>query len=397
MTYNKLNIKIDEKLKKRNEFDKTLLSEFATLDSQAILSRKINFSLRPPFIIDVDLIQNSVLFNRYGNKTQVFSFQKNNDISTRAYHVQLVSRIARTIGRALKLNENLIEAIALGHDLGHAPFGHRGETELNKIAQDYGYLFSHNVQSARYLTEMNQPRNSLQTIDGILCHNGEVLEKLLIPNNNKLKNFKSMTNLLQKSYFQKLTPEELTPMTLEGCLVRVCDLIAYIGKDRQDAKKLKICKSDFLQNKLGSDNSQFIYNISVDIIENSYDQNYIKISDDVADAINELKKDNYEKIYKSKKVNDDYLFLKSYFKDLFDYYYNLNELDFEKQISLHLNYNIKNKDYFNNWKDKKHIIIIDFIASMSDNYFLELCKHLKLKCCENPIEIKNYDFSIEEN
>ena len=110
---------------------------------------------RPAFVRDTEKIMHSPYYNRYADKTQVFSFYKNDDISRRAYHVQLVSRIARNIGKVLGLNNDLIEAIALGHDIGHTPFGHAGERILNEIYREKtGRFFNHNVHSVRVLDGM---------------------------------------------------------------------------------------------------------------------------------------------------------------------------------------------------------------------------------------------------
>ncbi len=130
---------------------------------------------RPAFVRDVEKIMNVPYYNRYSDKTQVFSFYKNDDISRRAYHVQLVSRIARNIGNVLGLNTDLIEAISLGHDIGHTPFGHEGERQLNAIYNgETGRYFNHNVHSVRVLDGITNWNISLQTLDGILCHNGEM-------------------------------------------------------------------------------------------------------------------------------------------------------------------------------------------------------------------------------
>lgn len=129
---------------------------------------------RSAFVRDVEKIMHSPYYNRYTDKTQVFSFYKNDDISHRALHVQLVSRIARNIGKLLGLDLDLIEAIALGHDIGHTPFGHAGEKFLNDLYHaNTGRYFNHNVHSVRVLDKIFNLNISLQTLDGILCHNGE--------------------------------------------------------------------------------------------------------------------------------------------------------------------------------------------------------------------------------
>ena len=131
--------------------------------------------LRPAFVRDIDKIINCPYYNRYADKTQVFSFYKNDDIARRALHVQLVSRISRTIGNALGLNPDLIEAIALGHDIGHTPFGHAGEKFLDELMyQTCGRHFSHNIHSVRVLDGIFPYNISLQTLSGIASHDGEM-------------------------------------------------------------------------------------------------------------------------------------------------------------------------------------------------------------------------------
>ena len=130
---------------------------------------------RTAFIRDIDKIIHCPYYNRYADKTQVFSFYKNDDITRRALHVQLVSRIARTIGKALNLNLDLIEAIALGHDIGHTPFGHAGEKYLDELLSSHtGRRFSHNIHSVRVLDRIYPYNISLQTLSGIASHDGEL-------------------------------------------------------------------------------------------------------------------------------------------------------------------------------------------------------------------------------
>ena len=129
---------------------------------------------RPVFVRDVEKIMHLPYYNRYADKTQVFSFKNNDDITRRAQHVQLVSRIARNIGSVLGLNLDLIEAIALGHDIGHTPFGHAGERFLSELYHnETNRYFNHNVHSARVLDTIFARNFTMQTLDGVLCHNGE--------------------------------------------------------------------------------------------------------------------------------------------------------------------------------------------------------------------------------
>ena len=135
--------------------------------------------LRPAFVRDGEKILHMPAYNRLNGKTQVFSFRPDDDITRRGLHEQLVGRVARDIGRALGLNLDLIEAIALGHDVGHTPFGHAGERFLNEVFHERtGRWFFHNVQSVRVLDVIYGRNLSLQTLDGVICHNGERPQRL---------------------------------------------------------------------------------------------------------------------------------------------------------------------------------------------------------------------------
>lgn len=154
------------------------------------LKPSIEFDIRWPFEKDIDRVLYSKSYSRYVDKTQALSFFSNVHITKRSLHVQWVSRIARQIGRGLNLNLDLIEAIALGHDLGHAPYGHVGEQAINDCLEErhFGY-FTHNANSVRHLLFIE--RNgvgynvSLQVLDGILCHNGEILSRIYKPDSSK--------------------------------------------------------------------------------------------------------------------------------------------------------------------------------------------------------------------
>ena len=180
--------KIKENLLKREDN----LSEYATKSSSAIRLKKEIDDIRTPFFRDIDRIIHSISYTRYMDKTQVFSYLNNDHVSKRIVHVQLVSKIARTIGRFLRLNEDLIEAISLGHDIGHTPIGHVGESILNNISQkELNEYFMHNVQSVRTYLSLDNNGNgsnlSIQVLDGILCHNGEMVTNIYEPNFNKTK------------------------------------------------------------------------------------------------------------------------------------------------------------------------------------------------------------------
>lgn len=191
---------------------------------------------RPPFVHDIDKIMHCPYYNRYTDKTQVFSLIKNDDITRRSLHVQLVSRISRTIGGALNLNLDLIEAIALGHDIGHPPFAHTGEWYLDELYhKNTGRHFSHNIHSVRVLDKIFPYNISLQTLNGIASHNGEIELEEYYP--QPLESFEEFDKIIESCYESRLNANRLLPSTLEGAVVRISDIIAYLGKDRQDAAR----------------------------------------------------------------------------------------------------------------------------------------------------------------
>lgn len=356
-----------------------LLSPFATKDGMAI--RKDAYTpkiFRRQFIRDCEVILNLPLFNRYAGKTQVFSLRDNDDISTRSYHVALVSRIGRTIGQALSLNCDLIEAIALAHDLGHCPFGHRGEKLLDNVAKRYRYRFFHHVQGARYLLDIVKSDLSLQVIDGVLCHNGEEILHSYAPNAKSSKNFKDLNEKLQLAYVGKLKDSNLMATTLEGCLVRICDVIAYVGKDRQDAEKLRYVKfDDFSNTILGKFNHEIIAALSADIINNSFDKNQITMSGEAFDALMKIKDENYGMIYLNDNSKVDN-YTDAQLQDIIDDVFELllediqgNQKIIDKSFRPYIYPNSKKVDeYFEENKRFPHRVAIDMIASMSDKYLL---------------------------
>ena len=227
-----------------NEIEKTtnnkesLYSPYATKNMQYNRRRQIKKEdplLRPPFFRDADRIIHSKAYARYIDKTQVFFLVDNDHITHRVLHVQLVSKVGRTIGRALRLNEDLIEAISLGHDIGHVPYGHLGEQILSKLCEEHKIgPFLHNVQSVHFLDTIEKCDLTLQVLDGILCHNGEVHNKNLKPTGTTdWETFDSNIKKIKAG-------EDIIPSTMEGCVVRIADTIAYLGRDLKDAIEVNL-------------------------------------------------------------------------------------------------------------------------------------------------------------
>ena len=189
--------------------EKDHLSPLACASDTAVRRHKEKYKdneYRQPFSADSDRILNSLAYTRYIDKTQVFSLIKNDHLTHRVIHVQLVSRVARTIGRYLGLNEDLIEAASLGHDIGHAPFGHDGERFLSRLTRhNNAGFFHHNLQSIQFLDRIERNGKgwnlSLQTMDAIICHNGEVHSRQLAP--DKTRTFKDLDTLMDTMTLKK--------------------------------------------------------------------------------------------------------------------------------------------------------------------------------------------------
>ncbi len=351
------------------------LSPYACLDEEALRFEKIEEDLRSPFFRDIDKILYSYAFNRYSDKTQVFPKKKNDHITKRMLHVQYVSKIARTIGRALGLNEDLIEAASLGHDLGHVPFGHFGESVLNEISLENkeGY-FHHNIESIRVLMEIENKGKglnlTLQVLDAIMCHNGEFLQGEYHP---KQKTKEEFIEEIKKSYTDKSIVKTFVPMTLEGCVVRISDIIAYLGKDIEDACMLNVFDKQEIPKEitdiLGTKNKEIVNTIIEDVIKNSIGKPYIKLSEKIYLAMETLKKFNYEHIYyKSLKIEEQ-----EHIRRMFQHLFSMYKKDIEeshidsKIFTDFLNY--KEKSYME--KNSTSRKALDFIAGMTDDYFID--------------------------
>lgn len=370
------------------ELEREILEKFKSKSSPPAIRRNpqkdIPSAIRPAYIRDVEKIIHSPYYNRYTDKTQVFSFYKNDDISRRALHVQLVSRIARDIGRVLELDLDLIEAIALGHDIGHTPFGHAGERILGKIYHERTKrFFNHNVHSVRVLDKIFNLNLTLQTLDGILCHNGELELKEYRPSN--LEGFDAFDKKVESCYSDQSAIKQLIPCTLEGCVVRICDIIAYIGKDRQDAVKTKNIESEniFDDGVIGRYNAKMINNLIVNIIENSYGKDYLQLDDEHFEALKEGKASNNRLIYRNEEQDEKYntivapMFERIYEKLILDLKEgNKKSVIFKHHIAFieeHNKHRGANNYFENNTHDD---IVTDFIASMTDDYIIDLYRYL---------------------
>jgi len=377
------NPELYDAIMKERENRENLLSLFATKNSDGIRrEEKFTEDIRTKFSRDADRIIHSKAYSRYIDKTQVFFLVDNDHITHRVLHVQLVSKIARTIGRSLRLNEDLIEAIAMGHDIGHPPFGHLGEEILSGLCKEYKIgRFLHNVEGVKFLDDIENCNLTLQVLDGILCHNGEIFEKSLRPDRNK-----------DWEIFDKEAEEILkgrmnyAPMTSEGCVVRMADIIAYLGRDIQDAIGIGLINRDDLNliscectGKIGTENADIVNNLIIDIIENSFDkEDEISYSGEIYDCLKKYKNFNYEKIYNNPKRLGEKSKVESMYATLFGKF--LNDLEHENKGSKIYNHFVEmngiNREYV---KESSYAEIVrDYIAGMTDRYFEEMFKDVVL-------------------
>src|SRR6056297_534389 len=274
--------------------EKEILSKNAVCaaDSKGRRIEEKSCDIRTDFQRDRDRIIHSKAFRRLKHKTQVFLAPEGDHYRTRLTHTLEVSQISRTIARALRLNEDLTEAISLGHDLGHTPFGHNGEKILNSITSSG---FQHNIQSLRVvdILEKHKDKQGLnlpyEVRDGILNHRGEN-----------------------------------SPETLEGRIVEIADRIAYLNHDIDDAIRAKVIKKDDIPSDvvkiLGSDHGERINNMITNIVVNSTDKNDIMMSDKVQFATDKLRNFMFENIYLNKKAKSENYKAEKILKDLFAYY-----------------------------------------------------------------------------
>lgn len=359
-----------------NKREAEMFSPIAALSTHGVRrlhEEHLNSGYRQAFSVDADRILHSLAYTRYIDKTQVFYLIENDHITHRVLHVQIVSKIARTIGRFLALNEDLIEAIALGHDIGHAPFGHDGERILSELCKSVGIgYFQHNIQSVQFLNRVERKGKGLnlclQTLDGILCHDGEIHNQKIEPERNKTFEIHE-----KEIAAKKADPDlKLMPMTLEGCVVRVADTISYIGRDLEDAIRLDMIKRSDIPKEsvtlLGNTNGTIVYNLVTDIIKNSLQKTSIVFSPEISEALKRLKKFNLEHIYLNPKIKKHLNVIQELFEKLFERYF--RDLRKKNRSSVIFTSFLKDmsENYIKNHNEEE--IVRDFIAGMTDYYFL---------------------------
>ena len=354
------------------------LSRFATRSGEGMrrsAELRLETDYRQAFAVDVDRILHSLAYSRYIDKTQVFYLIRNDHITHRMLHVQLASKIARTIGRFLGLNEDLIEAVAIGHDIGHTPFGHDGEKFLSALCRKHGIgEYHHNVQSVHFLECVERKGAGwnlcLQTLDGILCHDGEVHNRDLTPDRNKT--FVDHDTELDRK--RAGAGPELVSMTLEGCVVRFSDTISYIGRDIEDAIRLDLIRRSDLPaecvRELGDTNGSIVYALVTDVIQNSCGRDSVAFSPRISAALFRLKRFNYERIYANPVIKRDVGLIEQLFAYMFDRFMSdIRAGNSESPIF---------SNFINGMKEAYTAclspaeMVRDFIAGMTDQYFINL-------------------------
>lgn len=333
-------------------------------------------NVRAPFFHDADRILHSLAYSRYIDKTQVFYLFDNDHITHRVLHVQFVSKIARTIARCLRLNEDLVEAISLGHDIGHVPFGHEGEKYLDEICKEENVgAFCHNAQSVRWLLELDNHSDGLnlclQTLDGVLCHNGEMWEQSLEPDRGKT------WDDFSREYVACLkdaeTSKRIRPTTLEGCAMRVADVIGYVGRDIEDAIKLELIERSDLPKEavdvLGDRNATIINELVMDLIENSAGRDAIVFSERVYSALRTLIDFNYNSIYKDPRCHEDESRMRRLFRSVYDdVLAAFRDPEEPSDVGGFRDYCLRNERLRDTPSER---LAIDTIAGMTDGFFLQ--------------------------
>jgi dGTPase len=360
--------------------DEEKLSPFAKKSSESLgrISPIKKDPFRLEFARDETRILHSPPFRRLKHKTQVFLSPHNDHICTRMEHVLHVSSIAAVIGRCLNLNTDLINAIAKAHDLGHPPFGHAGERVLDRVLRNAGVEcgFKHEVHGLRVVDKLTNYGAGLnltyEVRDGIISHCGERFERIVAP--DRTRNLYELENINERSFY---------PSTLEGCLVRLVDRIAYLGRDMEDAIKAGIIKKYDLPQEivknLGAENGKIIGVFVNDTISSSLGKDAIEMSDEVFGYMNKLKDFNYSYIYmhpeierKSQKTANIIELLYDELEKIFrdsergkntGYVHVLTKEAPLMEIFFHFIRNTNYTDETPSWR-----IITDYVAGMTDSF-----------------------------
>jgi len=368
---------IFEDIKQRYECN---LSPRAYADEKAYrIKEEPGDDMRSQFAVDRDRILYSGAYRRYHGKTQVFSFTNliDEEMTNRNLHIAYVSQISRTIGKYLGLNTEMIEAIALGHDLGHVPFGHDGEKALSQCCVDHGIgHFHHNIESMHIVDHISRKGRGLnltfQVRDGIISHDGEVHNTVLRPQVDKNESH------LDEYIAAKKAGNNFTwmPATLEGCVVRITDTIAYIGQDIEDAIRYNLLRREDLPKEctdfLGNTNSHIIETLIKSVITNSHDQDWIAFDEETSHYLLELKKFNYKHIYTNESVKQSNKIIYRTMGMMFEKY--MEDIKIGNKESKVFKHFLDHKvpQYRDSFSPAEQVR--DFIATMTDRYYNEEIK-----------------------
>lgn len=339
--------------------------------------------IRGSYYRDTTAIIHSSPFRRLKHKTQVFYAPSNDHICTRMEHVLHVASIASTICRPLGLDTELAWAIGMGHDLGHTPFGHTGEKIISSLSVERGLPpFEHEINSLRAVDFLSNNGSGLNLTyavrDGIVSHNGESLNKRIIPTFKK----KDMKSLASRS--------GLIPATYEGVVVRFSDTIAYLGRDFEDASRLGIVNSDDLpeivKNRLGTTNSKIITALVNDLIQGADEEKGIGFSDYVFEAVESFSEFNYQNIYRSKIMNGYTEYFSRLINLIIDYLeklyssFGLEEEGYlEERNMLAAGFYSHMKEMYPVYMEKEgsdRRMIMDYVAGMTDNFCLDCANEI---------------------
>lgn len=375
------------------------------------------FETRSEFERDYNRILNSNAYSRLKHKTQVFFATNNDHVCTRIEHVNIVASIAKTIARSLGLNVELVEAIAFGHDLGHSPFGHHGERVIASIMHEEGLtsIFWHEKNSLRtvdYLETLSNYNGEHENLnltyavrDGIVCHCGEVDENTIRPRDEFVD-------------LEKISKGQYMPYTWEGCVVKISDKLAYIGRDIQDASiyhffnkedyaTLKQIAQNFTKSKIKLKEvnpTSLIYELVTDLCESSSPEIGLNFTKENFELMNQVKQFIYDKVCMNRRLEYFHsyadLVMRTIYRALKNYYdgkntiknlkkdtkiYTKMVIDFKKYLIKYSNIDeeyrarkkYKNKMLYNidDFDDYKRAIV-DYISCMTDKYIMGIYNDL---------------------
>ena len=349
-----------------------------------------NEDIRGAYFRDLTAIIHSMPFRRLKNKTQVIFAPSNDHICTRIEHVLHVSTIAKTICVGLQkkgwtLDSDLALTIGFGHDLGHAPFGHAGEQAINEyfIEKQYQETFLHEINGYRIVEDLCNEGEGLNLTyavkDGIMFHNGEGMDASLVPD----QNIKDLSKIKEKGGL---------PSTFEGCIVRISDKIAYIGRDLEDAVTSDLIEYDDIPNcvkqKLGTKNGEIIDTLILDVIESSNKNNVICFSDEIYSIFKELREFNYHKIYTHPRIVQYKLLCSKGIKRIINHLEHLYD-NFGRNYTRYENSFLRIDRKFGSYLSKMErkyeeentapiVRIVDYVSGMTDTYALDCMKQIHI-------------------